>query len=111
MDEDQPRGTGRIAMLYDWFKHLTTLSILALGGVLSLSQSGNTDLKTATLVIVVVFIGGAGIAAFTAAEKIMGAVANGDLLPPSVGWLQKGAPALLGMGVGAFLYVFLQSLN
>ena len=111
MDDDQLRGTGRVAMLYDWFKHLTTLSILALGGVLSLSQSGNTDLKPATLVIVVLFIGSAGIAAFTAAEKIMNAVANDVPLPASVGWLQKATPALLGMGVGAFLYVFLQALN
>lgn len=111
MDEDQPRGTDRVAMLYDWFKHLTTLSILALGGALSLSQSGDTDLKTSTLVIVVVFIASAGIAAFTAAEKLMRAVANDEPLPPSVGWLQKAAPALLGMGVGAFLYVFLKSLN
>ena len=111
MDEDPLRGTGRVAMLYDWFKHLTTLSILALGGVLSLSQSGDADLKTATLVIVVIFIAGAGIAAFTAAEKLMHAVAKDEPLPASVGWLQRGAPALLGMGVGAFLYVFLQALN
>ena len=111
MDEDQPRGTGRVAMLYDWFKHLTTLSILALGGVLSLSQSGDTDLKTSTLVIVVIFIAGAGIAAFTAAEQLMRAVANDEPLPASVGWMQKAAPALLGMGVGAFLYVFLEALN
>ena len=111
MDEEKPHGTGRVAMLYDWFKHLTTLSILALGGVLSLSQSRDADLKTTTLVIVVIFIGSAGIAAFTAAEKIMGAVANDEPLPASVGWLQKAAPALLGMGVGAFLYVFLQALN
>lgn len=93
------------------FKHLTTLSILALGGVLSLSQSPDADVKKATLVIVVLFIGSAGIAAFTAAEKIMGAVANGEPMPASVGWFQKGVPALLGMGVGAFLYVFLQALN
>ena len=111
MDEDQLRGTGTVAMLYDWFKHLTTLSILALGGVLSLAQSGDADLKKATLVAVVLLIGSAGIAAFTAAEKIMGAVAGGQSLPASVGWLQKVAPALLGMGVGAFLYVFLQALN
>ena len=111
MDEDKLHGTGRVAMLYDWFKHLTTLSILALGGVLSLSQSGNTDLKPATLVIVVLFIGTAGISAFTAAEKIMNAVADDAPLPASVGWLQKVTPALLGMGVGAFLYVFLQALN
>ena len=111
MDEDKPHSTGRVAMLYDWFKHLTTLSILALGGVLSLSQSRDADLNTTTLAIVVIFIGSAGIAAFTAAEKIMGAVANDEPLPASVGWLQKAAPALLGMGVGAFLYVFLQALN
>jgi hypothetical protein len=111
MDEDQPHGTGRVAMLYDWFKHLTTLSILALGGVLSLSQSEGANLKTSTLIIVVVLIGAAGVAAFTAAEKIMGAVANDEPMPSSVGWLQKGAPALLGMGVGAFLYVFLQALS
>ena len=98
-------------MLYDWFKHLTTLSILALGGVLSLSQSGDTDLKASTLVTVVIFIGCAGIAAFTAAEQLIRAVANDDPIPASVSWLQKAAPGLLGMGVGAFLYVFLAALN
>jgi hypothetical protein len=98
-------------MLYDWFKHLTTLSILTLGGVLSLSQSADAKLKSSSLVTVVLFIAAAGLASFTAADQLMRAVANAEPIPSSVRWLQKGAAGLFGMGVGAFLYVFLRALN
>ena len=35
MDDHSPPGHDAEAMLYDWFKHLTSLSLLTLGGVLS----------------------------------------------------------------------------
>ena len=111
MDDDQPPVHSREAMLYDWFKHLTTVSLITLGGVLSLSQSPQAEVKTSSLVVVVLFVGAAGVVAFTAAEQLMRAVANHEPVPASVRWLQAGAPALLGIGVGAFLYGFLTALN
>ena len=110
MEDDQPPGSGREAMLYDWFKHLTTLSLITLGGVLSLTQSADADVKTSSLIIIVLFVAGAGVVAFTAAEQLIRAVSAGEPVPAAVRRLQAVAPALLGMGVGAFLYAFIKAL-
>lgn len=58
IDEDEvPRHANRerddLLLVYDFFRHLTTLSLITIGGVLSLAQAGGMDLRRgATLVAV-----------------------------------------------------------
>jgi hypothetical protein len=111
MDNSIPPGSSREMMLYDWFKHMTSLSLLTLGGVLSLSQVGEADVKRAPLIMVVLFVAGAGLMSFTASDQLVRATTNGEAMPKYIHWLQKGSAVLFGMGIGAFLYVFLKSLN
>lgn len=99
-------------MLYDWFKHLTSLSLVTLGGVLSLSQVTDAkDIKPATLAIVLVLVSIAGIMAFSAADQIVQSRVRGQPIPSQVKWMQRGIPAVLGMGLGAFVYVFVKAIN
>jgi len=100
------------ALLYDWFKHLTTVSLLTLGGVLSLSQlAAAQDIKKPILIGVLIALAGAGVLAFSAADQIVRARASGSPLPKQVLILQKAASALLSIGLGAFLYIFVQAMN
>jgi hypothetical protein len=100
------------ALLYDWFKHLTSLSLLTLGGVLSLSQVADAqDIKKPILTGVLIALAAAGVLSFSAADQMVRARANGSPLPKQVLILQKAASALLSMGVGAFLYIFVKATN
>jgi ABC-type xylose transport system permease subunit len=102
----------RDALLYDWFKHLTSLSLLTLGGVLSLSQVvDSAEIKKPILAGVLVAVALAGVLAFSGAEQIVRAKTRSTPVPNQVLILQKVAPVILSMAVGAFLYIFLRALN
>ncbi len=113
MDEESaPPRNDSDTLLYDWFKHLTSLALLTLGGVLSLSQvPGADDIKKPVLTGVLIGVAMAGVLAFSGAEQIVRARGAGLAVPRHVLILQKVAPALLSMAVGAFLYIFIQAIN
>ena len=113
MDEGgRPPGTDPEAMLYDWFKHLTSLSLLTLGGVLSLSQVADAeDIKRSTLTVVLVLVSLAGVMAFSAADQIVQSRLKEQPLSRQVIFMQRATPAVLGMGLGAFIYVFLKAMS
>ena len=68
-------------LLYDYFKHLTTLSLLALGGVLTLSGMADPrDVKPWAIVAVIVLISAGGVAAFSGGGEIVRARYTGT--PP-----------------------------
>jgi hypothetical protein len=97
------------AVLYDWFKYLTSLSLLTLGGVLSLSQSDAvTDIKKAMLVLVLVLLSLAGMASFSGAAMV---VDSSTKATPLSRWIKVTgtiAAMSLSMGIGAFLFIFVK---
>lgn len=111
-DEGPLRNAEGDALLYDWFKHLTTLALLTLGGVLSLSQVADAeDIKKPVLVGVLIAIAAAGVLSFSGAEQVVRARVANAKIPKQALVLQKAAPAILSLGVGAFLYLFVRSMN
>ena len=112
IDENQtPTGREPERLLYDWFKHLTSLSLLAIGGALSLSQAGGAKVDPVPLGIIVIALGVAGACSFSGADQFVRAAAEGRPVPRTARLLQRAAPGFLGMGVGAFMAVFIGSLN
>ena len=89
---------------YDFFKGLTSLSILTLGGVLGLSESVFAeDINTWQMLTAGGLVAASGITALQCQADIV-QVARGRKQPTV--WLRWGhriAPALLGGGIGAFL--------
>ena len=89
---------------YDFFKGLTSLSILTLGGVLGLSESVFADdINTLQMLTAGGLVAASGITALQCQADIV-QVARGRKQPTV--WLRWGhriAPALLGGGIGAFL--------
>ncbi|MGL5839275.1 MAG: hypothetical protein ACRCY3_12315 [Sphingorhabdus sp.] len=57
-------------LLYDFYKHLTTLSLVALGGVLSLSQAG-VLIEQRRLALITLLIGAAGVLALMGLDSIV----------------------------------------
>ncbi|NJC04520.1 hypothetical protein GGQ97_000313 [Sphingomonas kaistensis] len=111
MDEDEtPPVSEADRLLYDWFKHLTSLSLLAIGGALSLSQAGGAKVDPIPLGIIVIAMGVAGACSFSGADQLVRAAAEGKPVPRSARLLQRAAPGFLGMGVGAFMAVFIGGL-
>ena len=109
-DSGPPRAPDADALLYDWFKHLTSLSLLTLGGVLSLSQIAKGDpFYKWGLLGSVLAVGLAAVLAFSGASRIVRSRAANLPLPREVLAYEKGAEAALGLGVGAFLYIFVKA--
>jgi hypothetical protein len=100
------------SLLYDFAKFLTTLSILALGGVLTLTQTADrSDIKSFNIVMSVVAISLAGTLALTTANSIAYARSSGQPLPRNLHRYTVATMALLGMGMGMFLFMWMDSLS
>ena len=100
------------SLLYDFAKFLTTLSILALGGVLTLTQTANrSDIKTFNIVMAIGAIALAGTLVVTTANSIAYARASAQDLPRSLYRYIVASMALLGMGMGVFLFMWMDTLN
>ena len=102
------------SLLYDFAKFLTTLSLLALGGVLSLTQTqavASGDVKLFNIILVVAALSLAGLLAMLTANSLASARAAGVEPRPKLHSLVKAAMALLAFGTGAFLMVWLDTLT
>jgi hypothetical protein len=109
---DGPVEGSAHALLYDWFKHLTSLSLLTLGGVLSLSQVGGAgEIKRAVLITVLAFVAVSGVLAFSGADMVVKSRTQGTPLPRYIHTWRGIASVILSMGVGAFLYAFVGAIK
>lgn len=99
-------------ILYDFFKHLTSIVVLTLGGVLIIAQDFDpTDVKPFMIVTAIGVIGLAGVLAFSGSSEIVRARYTGLPTQKSLQFLRVAAPALLSVGVGLFLAMFVDSLS
>ena len=99
-------------MLYDFAKFITTLSLLLLGGMLTLSAAARQgDLKLFNLIFVTVAIAVAGMTAFITANALVDARASGRDPSPHLPKLMKFATGVIGVGLGGFLMMWLDSLS
>lgn len=107
-----PIGHDGELLLYDFFKHLTSLSILVLGGVLLVTQAAAPqDVKSWVIIAVLVLVSASGILAFSGSSEIARARSTQTPVRASIQFSRKGAPTLLALGVGMFLSMFVDSLN
>jgi hypothetical protein len=99
------------AYLYDYFKHLTSLSILTLGGVLAISTgAGAEGAEKGPMIAVIVLVGFAALMAFSGTSEIVRQKATGETKGKWLTFYRTGAPIALSFGVGAFLYLFLKGI-
>jgi hypothetical protein len=100
------------ALLYDFAKFLTTLSLLALGGVLTLTQADpNGDIKKFNILLALGAIALAGTMAVSIASALADARSNGKEPSRRLPLYLKTSMALLGIGVGAVLQMWWDTLQ
>lgn len=97
-------------LLYDYFKHLTTLSLVALGGVLAISQDVE-QIGDRALLVVVLFISLGGGAALSAIEVITKARLRGLPMPASIGRYRIVSATAFSLGLGAYVAIFLDAFR
>ena len=114
MDEDDNpiEGVGPVnQLLYDWFKHITSLTVLTLGGVMALSQQPEVQLTHSSLLVVLVCLVTSGISAFSGSVQIVDAGLQGKPLPKGALWLKHIAIISLLIGIGSFTGLFLKAVS
>lgn len=98
-------------LLYDYSKYLLTLSMLVLGGVLTISQSSDpaNKLPAPLLLAILVPIAGSGLLSLSCLSTIVRSRMTGKS-QRSAGTLNQMAMGLLGAGVAAFLMSWITQL-
>jgi hypothetical protein len=112
MDASEPPRRHRDAddLAYDYFKHMTSLSLVALGGVLTISQIPDAEPKPFSLGTAVVLLAAGGISGFAGMDEIVKARFDGKDASKRIALYRKLCPATFGMGIGAFLTMFFNAL-
>ena len=113
MTGDDPRDSARDndSLLYDYSKHLLSLSLLGIGGIVSLTQSPQGQRIEHRLVAALICLfAAAGFCALTGTATILRAHRRGVATPPGAWWSSQGAMMFLGMGVGGFLIAWIGAL-
>lgn len=105
-------GTGRegALLLYDWFKHMTTLSLVTLGGILGILQAGSANVRPGVLGGIVTAVALAGIIGFDGLNRLLVSELENKPIPRILHWSRRLAMMSYGLGVGAFLSLIVESV-
>jgi hypothetical protein len=109
--DEESSGNASLLLLYDWFKHITTLSLLTLGGLLSILQAGEAQVRPGVLAAIVGLIAFAGILGFEGQNRVLQAQLASQPIPKSLGWFRRLAVVSFSIGTGIFLTLFLESVS
>lgn len=94
----------RIALLYDHSKHLLSLSLLGIGGIMTLTQSSvGEQIESIITAMLIMLFAGSGLCSLSVAAAILRAAKSNELPGKSAWMLNQGAMGLLGAGVAVFL--------
>jgi hypothetical protein len=108
MEDDTPPAVDGDALLYDYMKHLTSLCLLALGGVLALAEK--VQGKSARSVVVAAgVIALAAFCSFITSGMIVEMRRSGRPPKGNINIYRHASPVLLSVGLGMFLYLFAKS--
>lgn len=94
-------------LLYDFFKHISTLSLVAIGGALGIAPD---EVGRDALALVLLSIGLAGAVAVMGLLSITRAHAAGQPMPERVRLYRTLAGGLFSFGIGTFLVVSIRVL-
>ncbi len=111
-DEIVEQSAGRPELLlYDYFKHMTTLSLVTLGGILSISQTAGVVIPLTRLLPSLGFISLAGTLALVGMEAVIKAQFEGTGMKRAMRWSRLTVSGAFGLGIGAFLSIFTEVIG
>ncbi len=98
-------------LLYDYSKHLLSLALLGIGGIISIAQSPQGQKIPGMFVALLIgFLAVSGLLSLSSTAAILRARQNDLPVPPSAWLCSRGAMMFLGIGVGAFLTLWIKVL-
>ena len=108
-EEDADRyGEG---LLYDLGKFLTTLSLLAIGGVLTVVENADrADIKTFNIIMITLALAAAALLAATTSVTIAYSRAAGRAVPANLSKRITATIVLLSLGLGMFIAMWIDKL-
>jgi hypothetical protein len=99
-------------LLYDFAKFMTTLSLLVLGGMLTLSQAARAgEVPIFSIVFVTGTVALAGMLAFSTASNLASARATRREPSPRLPLMMRASTGLVGIGTGGFIVMWLDTLS
>ena len=100
------------SLLYDFAKFFTTLSLLVIGGILTVTATADpADVKPVIVACVLATIALAAILSVSVAHALVEARSEGRAPREGLHRLMKGATGLLGAGAGGFLMMWWDSMS
>ena len=99
------------ALFYDLGKFLTTLCLLTIGGVLTIADSDRVHVKATGIAIITIVLSIAAVVAASIPTGIAQARFKGEAVSGNLPWMLTISMALLGLGVGMFLYSWIAKLD
>ena len=102
----------RESLLYDLAKFLTTLSLLAIGGVLTIADAADpADIKRGNIIMITLALSSAAVIAASTASTIAVDRWAAKPIRPNMHLYIIATVALLGMGLGMFIFMWFDKLN
>ena len=107
-----PEGHYGESLIYDLAKFVTTLALLATGGVLTLAQTAPKGVyRPIFLLLALAAIALAGVLAFAAAFSLAEVRWRGGEPSRRLSLLIQAATSLLGLGTGGFVWMWWSTLS
>jgi hypothetical protein len=98
-------------LLYDYSKHLLSLALISIGGVITLAQSSvGKTIPPKDIGVVVVILALSGVAALSCSAAVLHARQESTKLGKNASYMHQAAMGLLGVGFGWFLMSWLNNL-
>lgn len=99
----------RDILLYDYSKHLLSLSLFGLGGVVSITQSTiGQKIPGPIAALLIAFVALAGLSALSCSASILRARERSQPVPKTAWLASRAAMVFLGMGMGGFLTIWVE---
>jgi hypothetical protein len=103
LNSDNARAREADLLLYDYYKHMTTLILATLGGILSISQIRGIAVPIHELLPALALILFGGVTALYAMEGLLQSRIRHRPTPKWIGWARHLVGGSFGLGIGAFL--------
>ena len=93
-------------LIYDFLKHITSLSLVSIGGVLAMPEALDRPIEPIAMGVILLLIAFGGAMALHGLEAITKARSLGKPMPKSLKRYRSLASGSLAIGVGAFISFF-----
>ena len=109
---DYPANDMSFARSYDYFKYMTGVSLLALGGIFAFADGNGTQFEKGQVIILLAFIGIAGVTSLLMASSLAGLEVKSEPHDQVVRRIRIGQTIVsmaLSIGLGGFTYNFISA--